>query len=40
MCHNDVEKQIMADEIIKVLRSEEITGISDAQYEDIKRPSC
>jgi deoxycytidylate deaminase len=36
ICHNDYEKELMADQIISVLRTEEIEGINEEQYKKIR----
>jgi deoxycytidylate deaminase len=36
ICHNDHEKELMADQIINVLRAEEIEGIDEEQYKKIR----
>jgi deoxycytidylate deaminase len=36
MCHNDDEKRIIADEIIKTLHTEKIDGLTDKHLESIK----
>ena len=36
MCHNDDEKRIIADEIVKTLREEKIDGLNDQHFELIK----
>jgi deoxycytidylate deaminase len=36
ICHNDHEKELMADQIINVLRAEEIEGVEEEQYKKIR----
>jgi deoxycytidylate deaminase len=36
ICHNDHEKELMADQIISTLKSENIEGITDEKYKEIK----